>query len=850
MDNLCRQALRPLLVGAGTPKYGPGPVNLALRQTSGASPTRLSMAVIVAAGLAMGVPARARGQDEPAPPAQPQPAQDLSPFDDRPISQVRIEGLSRQPESFVRNQLRTEAGKPFRSRTVTEDIQRLYRTGAFRRVDARVESLEDRTVVVVFDLGEAAIVQDVQVVGNRSVNDQELAKVVGLLKGTPVDEFQLGRTRRAIEDLYRNKGYYLVRVTIDESELERNGIVLFRIREGDRLKVTDIRFRGNRTFSPDELRTDLRTKTAGLFETGPLDNTVLEQDVATLARFHRDRGYLDVRTDREITPSPDGKEAIVTFLIDEGPRYTLRRVDIVSGQRDLPAEELAISVEQALGLIELKPGDVYGEAGRRRSQRALLEALWRLGYPDARVDTSELRDIDRPLVDLRITMSQGAQVRAGEVIVKGNSITKSSVILRQAEVLPDKPLDINKINETRRRLVSTRLFAGDQTSGQGGVTVTPQAESPDNPGYRDVLVEVVESNTGAISFGAAVSSDSGVVGTIGLTQRNFDLFDVPSSWDEFLSGRAFRGAQQTLDLQAAPGTEVSNYSISLADPYIFDSDYSASGAAYYRDRDYDQYDERRFGGRVRVGRQFGDIWTGGVSFRAERVKLSDIEADAPVDVFEAEGPDTILGAGVFLTRTTVPVSERLNPGRGARTELSAEQVFGDYTFTKMGVEHQFWLTLYQDFLERRSTLGFKIASYYIPQDYGEAPVYERYYLGGRSFRGFDFRGVSPRGIRADTGELGDDPVGGNWSFFAGVEYLQPVWGNVDGRPVIGFVVFTDTGTVEKELGFSQYRVSVGAGLRLLLPISPIPLAFDFGYPILKEDGDETEVFSFSVDLPF
>jgi outer membrane protein assembly factor BamA len=30
----------------------------------------------------------------------------------------------------------------------------------------------------------------------------------------------------------------------------------------------------------------------------------------------------------------------------------------------------------------------------------------------------------------------------------------------------------------------------------------------------------------------------------------------------------------------------------------------------------------------------------------------------------------------------------------------------------------------------------------------------------------------------------------------------------------------------------------------------VPLAFDFAQPIVKEDTDQTQVFSFSADLPF
>ena len=50
--------------------------------------------------------------------------------------------------------------------------------------------------------------------------------------------------------------------------------------------------------------------------------------------------------------------------------------------------------------------------------------------------------------------------------------------------------------------------------------------------YRDVLVEVKETNTGSLSFGAAVTSDAGLLGQVSLRQRNFDITDFPDSWGE------------------------------------------------------------------------------------------------------------------------------------------------------------------------------------------------------------------------------------------------------------------------------------------------------------------------------
>lgn len=780
------------------------------------------------------------------------PGADESPFSNfngRPVSEIRFEGLDRESPQLVRNQLRTETGRPFDASVVESDLRRLHRLGRFSLVNVNVASKEGGSVAVIYRFEEAPVIQDVQVYGNTQLGDEEIASVVNLRAGVPVDEFQLGRARRAIEELYRQRGYYLVDVSIDNEELEDSGVVLFRVREGDRVRVTAIRFNGNDAFTNAKLRSQVSTKVRGILEKGPLDNETIQSDIQSIIEFYRNFGYLDVRADREITISPDGREAIVTFIIDEGPLYTLRDIEVVNDGG--ANEQLRFSEEQVRGLMSVKTGDVYAMVEVRRSLRAIRDAYYRLGYVEARVSPQEIRDVETPRVDLRINIDEGERFRTGEVVIQGNSITRQNVIRREVRVTPDEPLDRVALDETRRRLISTRLFRQpDRTSPQPGVEVTIQPERPEAPGYRDVLIEIEETNTGAINFGAAVSSDANVVGSVSIQQRNFDISDTPDSLGALASGRAFRGGGQEFSLTASPGIEVQTYSVSLTEPALFDTDYSATIGAFLRDRIFSDHDEQRLGTRLRFGRRFGDRWTAGVTTRVERVELSDIDSDAPVDLFEDSGPNTLLGVGVEAVRTTVPPAERLFPTRGARTELGVEQVFGDFSFTKLRADHQVWLALYEDFLGRRSVLSLNVGARWNLQQ-GEAPLYERYFHGGRSFRGFDFRGVSPRGIRNDTGEQGRDPVGGDWSFFAGAEFLQPIWGEADlGRALVSGVAFIDTGTVIEDPGFDDYRVSVGFGVRLLLPISPAPLAFDFGFPIVKESGDRTRLFSFSVDLPF
>ncbi|MHC4947941.1 MAG: POTRA domain-containing protein, partial [Planctomycetota bacterium] len=156
---------------------------------------------------------------------------------DRPVSAVEIDGLERVPRQLVFNQIRTTIGDPYDPDIVRGDVRRLTRLAEFRHVDVTAEVLDDGTVAVTFTLDEMPILNEVQVVGNRLINDQELKGVIGMRAGDPRDDFRIEKAKRSVEALYRQRGHYLTTVTIDERELEESSLLIFRIIEGSRVKV-------------------------------------------------------------------------------------------------------------------------------------------------------------------------------------------------------------------------------------------------------------------------------------------------------------------------------------------------------------------------------------------------------------------------------------------------------------------------------------------------------------------------------------------------------------------------------------------------------------------------------------
>jgi outer membrane protein insertion porin family len=749
----------------------------------------------------------------------------------RPIAEIRIQGLSQVPEQLVRNQIRSELGGPYDPQVVEQDIVRITHLGRFSGVRAEVTPLADGSVVLTFLMSEQPLLADVGVVGNKSITDQDLLGRVLLQAGDPADPFLIDRGKRQIIAAYEEKGFFVADVTIDEQMLSEMGILIYQIREGPKVRLRDVDFEGNVNFTDSQLKSRLRSKTyIWILRGGEVNREQLELDAAAVREFYQQRGYLDAQVGRRIDLAPNQKDATVVFLVEEGQQYIVDNVRI-EGNEIFPPAQIELN-------MTLRRGDVYSLDKLRASQNALRDLYGKLGYLDTEIQINRLFHERDPKVDLVVRISEGQPSTVGTITVRGNELTKSKVILRQLRGMdPGRRYDRTGVETTRTRLNESSLFS------EGTVTIL---DGPQDTRIRDALVEVKETNTGSIMFGAGISSDAGVVGAIDLTQKNFDITDFPEDLSELLTGRAFRGAGQYFGLSLQPGNETSRYAIDFREPYAFETDYFFDSSAFFFSREREDWDEARLGAAFGVGQRFGDVWSGSVRVRANSVDITDIDDAAPVDVFAVEGASLVTGLGLVATRNTT--DSRLFPTRGSYLELGLERVGalgGDFDFTRAKAEFRKFWTVDEDFFGRRTVVSWRGEIGYIFED-NEAPVFERFYAGGhRDFRGFAYRGVGPRGIRADNGLEGDSPVGGDWLLLTGAEYNFPIW-----QDILRGVFFTDMGTVQKDPGFDEWRVSIGTGVRIKIPfLGQAPFALDLAVPILKQDGDETQIVSFDLSVP-
>ena len=789
---------------------------------------RNAIPLAAASVLLMGTP-DLLAQSAPPPPAA--GSRDVTVAADlkgRTVEGVRVIGNTNVLTASILNVVRTREGDKFDPATVQEDYKRIFGLRRFSNVEAKVEPTQTG-VIVIFDVTEQKQIAEIRINKRPSdITDDDIRAVIDLEKGQAIDPFRIAQARRRIEQLYRAKNFPLAAVSVDSDLLAKSGVLQFDIVEGPSVRIRNITFKGNKTFSDNKLEDQVKTRTwIWIFREGTYSPDMVEDDVASVRKFYQQKGFFDARVGRKIIVSPDQSEVQIDFVVDEGPRYTIEKVTFKGNS--------AVSEAKLRENMKLTEGMAYDSELVERDTRKFVRDYSPLGFiyqPGSqdkdylRIDAKPVFRLEPGRAELVYEIAEGKPFRIGQILPRGNTRTQDKVILRELRVAPGQLYDSGKIQDATERLRGTPLFQG--------VKLTPIGSDPDS---RDILIEVQEARTATLTFGAGVNSNGGIAGNITYTQKNFDITNWPASFADLRSDRSLVGAGQTLRLSFEPGTTTTNASIRFVEPWILDQPYSFSGDLYLRTRVRDVYNDDRYGARVAFGHRFDDFWSASVALRLENVDINQIE-DKPIratEILEENGEHGLTSVMLSVRRDTTTGGAL--PSKGTNTQFSWESfgaLGGDYTFQRFNAAHDVYFTLYEDLIDRKTILTLHGDIGYIS---GDSPFFEKYYAGGiNSVRGFAFRGITPRSGPDDDG------IGGDFSITGTAEISFPVV-----EELLRGVIFTDVGMVESDFEFGTLRSSIGAGVRITLPVlGQVPIAIDFAIPITEADKDDTQLISFSL----
>ncbi len=370
--------------------------------------------------------------------------------------------------------------------------------------------------------------------------------------------------------------------------------------------------------------------------------------------------------------------------------------------------------------------------------------------------------------------------------------------------------------------------------GMGMTNVGPDRNDPfPNRAFADILTSVEEGPTGRFMVGVGANSFQGLLGSVSIWEKDFDITKFPRSLSDIVNGTAFRGGGQELRINLQTGTWINMMQVSLREPYLFDLPIGAGVSGYLFSRYYPYlWDERRGGGRVSIGRQLGTSTYVDVAAWAEEVDFFGYKTPAPADYLAASGYTQL-----YAIQPSLRFDNRNNPfmaTKGQYANFSVEQGFGSFTFSKFDAEGRMYIPTFhrpdgtgKQFFTLRGHFGIATQS---------TPVYERLYAGNfGSLRGFYYRSVSPHAFGVSTG--------GVMMAVGSVEYQFP-W---NAKDTFNQIIFTDFGTVTPNYQLNDMRISVGTGLKVNIPMfGPMPFEFDLAFPVMHAYGDRVQYFNFTM----
>lgn len=724
---------------------------------------------------------------------------------------IEIRGNQRVDASTILYYIQTKVGEPLSRALVGKDIEQIYSLGQFSDIRVETEPMGDG-VTVIYRVEEIPSVGDVKFKGNTSLKTEDLRPLISLKRGATFREHLIQDSITKLTAHYKEKAFFLAQIDI-QHQISKNGLVnvVIEIKEGEKVKIEEIRFHGNKAFDHGELEDHMETKEetwlSWFDESGIYKKDVLRIDVLRLESFYHDHGFLKVRIqDPTLEINREDKEIYVDIHIDEGEQYRLGGIT-VQGDETYSREEL-------LKVIQSKKGEIYNATQIREDALKISELYSEKGFAYADALPQTLLDEESKTVDVEVNVNPGRKVYVGKVDIYGNTRTQDNVIRREYRLKEGELFNSKKLKRTKQRINNLGFFESVKIDTRRG----------DSPELVDLTTTVTERPTGAVTFGAGFSSVEKVIFNASISQNN--LF----------------GTGRSLNLSTDLSARRTNFNFNLTDPRIFDSDISAGLDLFNRRSNFFSFDSRSTGGGVRLGKNLSETDWLGFGYRFENVQISDVDP-ASQTTFLKNGTRTTSRIGPSFIRDTR--DDFLNPTQGTRHVVRFEFAggfLGGADFYKTSYEGTYYQPLIgQLVLALHGEVQFA-------EGYGsdELPIFERYFMGGsNSLRGFTIRQVGPK-------DRNGDPIGGDQALLLNVELQYPITkefrifgfydrGNVYGD---GF----DTSTTSRHIDLANMRQSVGGGVRFLSPFGPISLAY--GIKLDAVPGDSNAEFHFSAGNAF
>lgn len=374
------------------------------------------------------------------------------------VGSVRVVGNKTVGTHRILQELQTRRDRFYDYETVLGDVRRLNDMGSFDHVTFKLNTQPGR-VDVIFYVHELPSISKVIYHGNRRLGDRELKGRSGITPGDPRNEFTIESGRRRLLDYYHEEGFNQATITTVIGIKDEPGAVMYRINEGPKERIGEIRIKGSTILSEQRLKKVIASRGPMLGLYAYAGNTAdlrkIDQDVNTLASYYHNLGFLTATVGRQIEYDENGQFMTVTFVIKEGERFKVNDIQVIGNE--------FITEESIRSRLELRPGDMFDGTLLRRDVSEIVYGYGELGFIYAEVEPQTVMRDEANVVDLVYQIVEGDRWKVGEIRVNidgephlmRETTMLNLVDLREGDWIDRRKLEINKDRLERSQLLET-----------------------------------------------------------------------------------------------------------------------------------------------------------------------------------------------------------------------------------------------------------------------------------------------------------------------------------------------------------------------------------------------------------
>ena len=785
-------------------------------------------------------------------------------FEEFIVNDIRIAGLQRVSTGSIFNTIPISVGDKIDDRKIVDITRALFATEQFD--DIQIGRDGNALIITV---AERPSISSIDISGNSALKTEILLESfdgIGITEGQVYKRSTLERMKAELVRSYSSQGRYGAGVEIYETPQPRNRVsISIEIDEGESAKIDGITILGNNIFSDEDLL-DVMELSEGswlsfLSNDDQYSREKLQGDLENLESYYLDRGYLQFSIESsQVSISRDRSSIYITYIISEGPKYTISDVKIVG---DMPINEELIDP-----IIETQKDITYSQAQITQIEEIFTSLLGNEGYAFASVKGQP--DIDEEMleVDLSFVIDPGKRTYTRKILFEGNEITQDDVLRREMRQFEGAWASDDKIEQSRVRLERLGFFK------EVNVETVPVPGTDDQI---DVKFRVEEETTGNVG-GNLGYSDFGLMIGFNLQERNF------------------LGTGNSVGIAINKSIYQEVYNLSFYDPYYTIDGASRGYSLYYRKTDYGEFNIANYtsdsqGLGIQFGYPISDTQRVGLNLTYDKTEID--QGTLPVrDIldFLLEEGNSFQTVSAQAVWSRITLNRGMFPTDGASTEalFLATLPLSDINYYKLNIRQKFYqpLNVWDLVFGFQGEIGY-LAPY---RDTNNVPFFQHFYAGGpRSLRGFESNTLGPRATPSpcygfdtvndlcppliDSNFDGipdspaynqsiiyqrDDPIGGDVKIEGSMQLIFKL-PMVEDQRSMRTAFFFDFGNVFamecREYQVSCYkpsidelRYSIGVGLTWITGFGP--MSFAISKPYNEDRFERTEEFQFTIGTVF